>query len=73
MHRKNKDREYKSTLDAMSFWPEKQTSIGARPYDRGHIDIFHCFNLNIYFNGHINYNPIKAIKNLITEYLVNAG
>ena len=70
MHRKHGDRPYENTLDAMSFWPEKQTCIGAMLNERGALTICHCFDLSLQFNGEINLNPQRSLttfQNRISE------
>ncbi|OED44183.1 hypothetical protein AB833_02165 [Chromatiales bacterium (ex Bugula neritina AB1)] len=60
MHVRNGDAPYKNTVDAMSYWPEKQTAIGARLYN-GEIMVRHCFDLEPQFNGKITHNSVKPI------------
>lgn len=62
MHLKNGDRPYQNTVDAMSFWPEKQTAIGAKLDKYGKIKIEHCFDLSLSFNGEITHNPARSIE-----------
>lgn len=62
MHQRNGDRPYLSSLDAMQFWPEKQTCIGARLHKNGTISLEHCFDITLQFNGKINWNPRRDIR-----------
>lgn len=62
MHLKHGDNPYKSTLDAMRYWPEKQTSIGARLDHSDNVIVQNCFDLSHQFNRHINHNPARSIK-----------
>jgi len=62
MHLKNDDPIYKSTLDAMSYWPEVQTAIGVRLDDKDDITLQCCFGFNMLFNGQINRNPARSIE-----------
>ncbi len=62
MHFRNGDQEYKSTQDAMKYWPETQTAIGAMINSSGNIEIRHSFNLEKYFNYCINHNPLRKIE-----------
>lgn len=61
MNVKNGDPPYQNTLDAMSYWPEKQTCIGAALSAKGKIVIRHCFDLSLQFNGCINHNPSRSL------------
>lgn len=57
MHLKHNHTVYKNSLDAMSFWPEKQTAIGVRLNQLSEIEISHCFDLSFQFNGLVEHNP----------------
>lgn len=61
MHLKHGDPPYENTLEAMSFWPEKQTCVGAMLNESGALIIRHCFDLNLQFNGEINLNPKRSL------------
>lgn len=60
MHIKNGDNPYKNTLDAMEFWPEKQTSIGVKLDKEGGVEVLHCFELDLQFSGEITRNPARS-------------
>ncbi len=60
MHIKNGDDPYQDTLDAMRYWPEKQTSIGVKLDAGGNVDVKHCFDIDIQFSGQINRNPARS-------------
>lgn len=62
MHVKNGDNPYRNTLDAMSYWPEKQTSIGVLLDSEDNVCLKHCFDLSFQFNGKINQNPKREIE-----------
>ncbi|MDB6062938.1 MAG: nucleotidyltransferase family protein [Verrucomicrobiaceae bacterium] len=62
MHLKHGDAPYDSTLDAMRFWPEKQTSIGVCLNNNGAILVQHCFDLSLQFSGNINRNPARSVE-----------
>lgn len=62
MHLKNQDQPYKSSLDAMRHWPEKQTAIGVRLDNHGQVIIKHCFALSLQFNRQIERNPKRSIE-----------
>ncbi len=59
MHLKNGDAAYSSSKDAMSYWPEKQTSIGVKLNDQNKIEIQHCFDLELQFSGKVSHNSIR--------------
>lgn len=62
MHIKNGDQPYLSTLDAMSYWPEKETAIGASLNTQGKVSIVSAFDIESLFMGHISYNPKRSIS-----------
>lgn len=62
MHHKNGDQPYRDTLDAMRYWPEQQTSIGVKLSEDDNIVLQHCFDLHVYFDGHITRNPARSIE-----------
>jgi len=62
MHFKNGDSPYKDTLDAMSYWPEKQTSIGVFLNDNDRVVVCSSFDLALNFNNQINRNPTRSIE-----------
>ncbi|OMH30551.1 nucleotidyltransferase family protein [Motiliproteus sp. MSK22-1] len=61
MHLKHGDTPYKSTLDAMRYWPEKQTSIGVMLDRNDDIVVQHCFDLGFQFNGNVDHNPARTV------------
>ena len=60
MHLKNSDKPYTSTVDAMSYWPEKETAIGAMLNDNDSISVVSAFDLEELFKGNITYNPKRS-------------
>ncbi len=61
MHLRNMDPPYTSALDAMGYWPEKQTAIGAKIDSGGSVILQSNFGFELQFNGHINHNPARSI------------
>lgn len=56
MHTRNADKPYLNSLDAMRYWPEVETAVGARLVsDR--IEIIAPFGLASLFAGEITLNP----------------
>ncbi|WP_153916062.1 nucleotidyltransferase family protein [Shewanella sp. TC10] len=57
MHKKNNHSAYSSCLDAMSYWPEKQTAIAVKLDEEGELIIDSVFGLETVFSLTVNYNP----------------
>ena len=60
MHIRNGDAPYRDTLDAMSYWPEKETAIGAALNADGSIFIVSAFGLESLFDGKVSYNNKRS-------------
>jgi len=60
MHLKNGDLPYKDTMDAMKYWPEKQTAVGVNIDDNGNTQLRLGFEIETLFNGQINHNPARS-------------
>lgn len=56
MHARNGDQPYKSTMDAMSYWVELETAIGAKLDANGQIEIISPFGLDSLFAKKITPN-----------------
>jgi hypothetical protein len=56
MHIRNGDPAYQNSLHAMSFWPEKETAVGARLAQDGDIEIISAFDLKRLFSGSVSHN-----------------
>lgn len=57
MHERNRDRPYTSTEDAMSFWVEVETAVGASMADDGEVIIVAPFGVKPLFDLSITLNP----------------
>ena len=57
MHIRNKDQPYRSTIDAMSFWPEKETAVAIRKSDNNHYECISAFGFESLFHFQITHNP----------------
>ncbi|WP_373952666.1 nucleotidyltransferase family protein [Vibrio pomeroyi] len=57
MHIRNKDKPYQSSLDAMSYWPEKETAIAVKQNCDGEIECISAFGLESLFDLKITPNP----------------
>jgi len=66
MHLKNDDRPYENTVDAMRFWPEKETAVGVQIAANNQIYICAPFGLESLFRGEITFNP-KRNKTLFLD------
>ena len=60
MHSRNKDKPYQSTLDAMSYWPEKETAVAVRKSIDGKYECISAFGTESLFNLAVTYNPKRA-------------
>ena len=60
MHLRNNDHPYQSTVDAMSYWVELETAIGARFDAHGNIELVSPFGFKSLFSGTISLNPKRA-------------
>ncbi|ELD3372213.1 nucleotidyltransferase family protein [Vibrio cholerae] len=60
MHLQNGDDSYQSTLDAMSYWPEKETAVAVRKVEHDHYECISAFGFESLFQGLITHNPKRA-------------
>ncbi|MEC7941050.1 MAG: nucleotidyltransferase family protein [Pseudomonadota bacterium] len=60
MHTRNSDKPYQSTLDAMSYWPEKEIAIAVKQNCHGRIECISAFGLESLFNLKITPNPNRG-------------
>ena len=70
MHIRNNDDPYGSSLDAMSYWPEKETAIGIRKLSDGHLECIAAFGYDSLFNLQITHNP-KRLRSVF-EHRINS-
>ncbi|WP_394248509.1 nucleotidyltransferase family protein [Vibrio profundi] len=57
MHVRNGDRPYQDVVDAMSFWPEKETAVGVRKLSEHRYQCISSFGFESLFALHLSYNP----------------
>jgi len=57
MHQRNGDPAYESTLDAMGYWPEKETAVAVRRCASGELQCSAAFGIDSLFNLQLTYNP----------------
>ena len=60
MHVRNGDLAYESSLDAMSYWPEKETAIGVRLDENGGLELGLAFIQFNYSALTLTHNPKRA-------------
>ncbi len=72
MHIKNGDRPYESTVDAMSFWPEKETAVAARLSTAKKYECISAFGYESLFNLRITHNPKREID-IFTKRIATKG
>ncbi|MFS1955597.1 nucleotidyltransferase family protein [Vibrio cyclitrophicus] len=57
MHTRNGDEPYQSSLDAMSYWPEKETAVALKQSLTGDIECISSFGLESLFDLQTTPNP----------------
>ena len=71
MHGRNKDDPYSSTADAMSYWVEVETAVGATLNQQGELHIVAPFGVESLFNCTVTLNPkrpkLHIFENRIAE------
>lgn len=60
MHVKNFDDPYRDTLDAMSYWPEKETAVGVALDAEDRLSIVSAFGLESLLEGMVTHNPKRS-------------
>lgn len=72
MHLKNHDQPYLGSLDAMSYWPEKETAIGIRQLADGKLECISAFGIDSLFNSQITHNP-KRLQSVFKHRINSKG
>ena len=67
MHSRNGDTPYRHSADAMSFWPEIETAVGARLNTKGKLELLAPFGTESLFVGHITHNPKRPYALFISR------
>ncbi|CAM4434798.1 nucleotidyltransferase family protein [Vibrio agarivorans] len=62
MHLRNGDLPYKSSLEAMSHWPEKETAVGIRKVCEGQYECIAAFDIGSLLAGYLSHNPKRSIE-----------
>ncbi|MGR5066630.1 nucleotidyltransferase family protein [Photobacterium sp. DNB22_13_2] len=72
MHHRNGDARYLSTLDAMSYWPEKETAVGVRLNCHGEYECIAAFGFESLLGLELTPNP-KRPHSFFTERVNGKG
>ncbi|MDE1222583.1 nucleotidyltransferase family protein [Vibrio aestuarianus] len=57
MHERNGDEPYQSSLDAMSYWPEKETAVAIRQIGLNQYECVAAFGFESLFSYWVTHNP----------------
>lgn len=72
MHKRNGDNPYLSIIDAMSYWPEKETAVAIRKLDNGKYECISAFGFESLFNFKVTHNP-KGSLLIFNERVASKG
>jgi len=72
MHTRNGDTPYKSALDAMAYWPEKETAVAIRKLSSGELECIAAFGFNSLFNLQLTHNPERD-KSVFEQRIKSKG
>lgn len=70
MNERNGDRAYLNSLDAMGFWPEKETAVAIRQIEGGDYECIAAFGFHSLFNFEVTHNSQRELS--VFEDRVNA-
>ncbi|MDN3617329.1 nucleotidyltransferase family protein [Vibrio gallaecicus] len=62
MHVRNGDDPYTSSLDAMSYWPEKETAVAIRKVGPNQYECISSFGFESLFNYCVTHNPQRSLE-----------
>ncbi|HHG3164376.1 TPA: nucleotidyltransferase family protein [Vibrio parahaemolyticus] len=60
MHERNGDEPYQSSVDAMSYWPEKETAVGIRQTGVNQYEVVSAFGVESLFGLYVTHNPKRS-------------
>ncbi|WP_305840359.1 nucleotidyltransferase family protein [Photobacterium leiognathi] len=60
MHKRNGHEPYQSSVDAMSYWPEKETAVGVRQTDVNQYEVVSAFGVESLFGYYVTHNPKRS-------------
>jgi len=72
MHIRNGDKAYHSTLDAMSFWPEKETAVAIRKTENNSYECISAFGFKSLFALQVTFNP-KRKREVFEQRIKSKG
>ena len=72
MHWRNQDEQYKSTLDAMSYWPEIETAIGVT-ICQDRLQLVTPFSLEEILSNTVTLNPKRPKLDVLTKRAQEKG
>lgn len=61
MHNRNGDKPYTNLLDAMSYWPEKETAVAIKKLNNKEFKCISAFGFDSLFELTVTYNPKRSI------------
>jgi hypothetical protein len=61
MHLQNGDTPYADCIDAMGYWPEKETAVAVRKVDGNGFECVSAFGFDILFAHTVTHNPKRDI------------
>ncbi|ENK2289961.1 nucleotidyltransferase family protein [Vibrio parahaemolyticus] len=70
MHERNGDSPYQSSVDAMRYWPEKETAIAVRKVGQSQYECVAAFGYKSLFSYCVTHNPKRSRK--IFESRINS-
>ncbi|GGX62866.1 nucleotidyltransferase family protein [Saccharospirillum salsuginis] len=73
MHRRNGDEAYRDTKDAMSYWPEIETAVGARLNREGYVELVSPFGLAPLMAGTVTMNTQRPKPEAFWERVEGKG
>ncbi|OCH17748.1 nitrate reductase [Aliivibrio sp. 1S165] len=62
MHKRNGDKPYLNIIDAMSYWPEKETAVAIRKLGNGKYECISAFGFESLFNLQVTHNPKRSLE-----------
>ncbi|MDC5811456.1 nucleotidyltransferase family protein [Vibrio europaeus] len=67
MHTRNGDKPYRSSVDAMGYWPEKETAVAIRLNDKLEYECVSAFGFDSLFDLKISHNPARLKKLFVSR------
>lgn len=72
MHIRNGDQPYLNAVDAMSYWPEKETAVAVRKLENGNLECVSAFGFDSLFELKLSHNP-KRTKEIFEHRVCSKG